>query len=204
MQAKSYGRCSVVGATPRAAGRATRGFTLVEMMITLAVGAVLMVIAIPSFRTMVLSNKLTSTANDIVTALNVAKMEAIKGNNYTTYCSDSASVNTSDTLGTKCGGTNGGAVFLQSGTTVTQIRAPVVGIASPIQVSSSMQAVRFAGEGLGMGVGSTSPLTTTIADICTSSLSTNNHRVVSMSAGSVIVTCTVTATCPSTTVGTCK
>lgn len=203
MQAMSYGQCAVVDARPRAA---VRGFTLVELMIAVAVAAVLLVIAVPNFRNTILSNKLTSTANDIVTALNVARMEAVKRNTYTAFCSDSASNNTSDTLGTQCNGTSGGAgaVAMQSGTTATTVRASVVGLISPIQVNSSMTAVRFAGEGFGMGVGSTSPLTTTIADICTSSLSVNNHRVIYMSAGSVIVTCTTTATCPSTTSGTCS
>ena len=60
--------------------RCRRGFTLVELMLTITVAAVLIVIAVPSFRSITLSSKLTTTANDIVVAINTARIEAIKRN----------------------------------------------------------------------------------------------------------------------------
>ncbi|MDE2308874.1 MAG: GspH/FimT family pseudopilin [Xanthomonadaceae bacterium] len=185
------------------ARRRGRGFTLVELMITMAVALVLIMIAVPSFKTMTLSNKLTTTANDLVGAINVARMEAIKTNSNTQLCSDSSASNTtgtSDTLGNACNAsTQVGAVYaLIGGTTPTAqlVRAPVVGIVTPLQLSGSITALRYNGQGLAEAVGTTTPYTGLVADIYTSSISTDNHRCIRMTAGSIIVTSTSTGTCP--------
>ena len=54
------------------------GFTLLELMITIAIAAVLAGIAIPSFKSSISSNRLTTNANELVTALNLARSEAVK------------------------------------------------------------------------------------------------------------------------------
>lgn len=58
--------------------KTSRGFTLVELMITLAVAAVLVMLAAPSFTTFVKNNRLTAQANTFVASLNLARSEAIK------------------------------------------------------------------------------------------------------------------------------
>ncbi|MGB7754939.1 MAG: GspH/FimT family pseudopilin [Salinisphaera sp.] len=54
-----------------------RGFTLLELMVTLAVAAVLLTIAIPSYRSVVTRNSLASNVNDLVGSLNYARSEAV-------------------------------------------------------------------------------------------------------------------------------
>ncbi|WP_417546107.1 GspH/FimT family pseudopilin [Marinobacter sp.] len=54
------------------------GFTLIELMVTLALVAVIAAFAIPSFTTMIANSRLVSTSNDIVGALSYARSEAIK------------------------------------------------------------------------------------------------------------------------------
>ena len=56
------------------------GFTLVELMVALAVLVILIAIALPSFTNMIQSNRSAALANSIVTALNVARSEAVKRN----------------------------------------------------------------------------------------------------------------------------
>lgn len=63
-----------------------RGFTLVELMVTLAVAAILLTMAVPSFRTTIQNNRLIAEANDFVTALHLARSEAIKRNTPVTMC----------------------------------------------------------------------------------------------------------------------
>ncbi|MDJ0806801.1 MAG: GspH/FimT family pseudopilin [Gammaproteobacteria bacterium] len=54
------------------------GFTLVELMVTLLVAAILLVAGVPSFVEMLRSNRVASEANNMVTALNMARSEALK------------------------------------------------------------------------------------------------------------------------------
>jgi len=58
--------------------RQQRGLTLIELMVTLAVVAVTLSIGVPSFQGMASSNRMSSAANSLVGALNVARSEAIK------------------------------------------------------------------------------------------------------------------------------
>ncbi len=54
------------------------GFTLIELMVTIAIAAILLALAIPNFIPTITSNRLTTHANELVTALNLARSEAIK------------------------------------------------------------------------------------------------------------------------------
>jgi prepilin-type N-terminal cleavage/methylation domain-containing protein len=62
--------------------RRARGFSLLEMMIVVLIGSILAVLAIPSFRTYLAGNALTSAANGTLVAFNVAREEAIKRDTY--------------------------------------------------------------------------------------------------------------------------
>lgn len=173
------------------------GFTMVELMVTLAVAVILVAIAVPNFQGIILSNRLTASANDVVDALNTARMEAIKLNADTQYCSNSSSSNTTDTLGTACGSQTGAVIALTSPSTTQTIQAATTDITSPLQLASTIAPVRFSGQGLGYTPGTTTPFSGTVADICTTGLSKNNHVVISLAAGgSVVSTTTSTSTCP--------
>ena len=187
------GRSPECGSVRGAARRRERGFTLVELLITMAVALVLIMIAVPSFKSLTLSNKLTTTANDIVGAINIARMEAIKRNANTQLCGNASTG--SDTLGTKCAET--GAVYVLVNGTPTQVRASPTGLAAPIVLTGgTMTAVRFGGQGLGHAITGTAPFTGLIADISTSAMSTNNHRCINMIAGSIIAVTTTSGACP--------
>ena len=56
----------------------SRGFTLIELMITLSIAAVLMVVAVPSFVLYKKNAELTSIANTLLAATNAARGEAMK------------------------------------------------------------------------------------------------------------------------------
>jgi type IV fimbrial biogenesis protein FimT len=62
------------------------GFTLVEVMIAIALAALLLVVAVPSFRTMLLNNRMLSHANSLVSALNLARSEAVKRSGNVSVC----------------------------------------------------------------------------------------------------------------------
>jgi type IV fimbrial biogenesis protein FimT len=53
------------------------GFTIIELMLSIALAGVLLAIAAPSYTTMVLNNCLTTKANGLVSALQLARSSAI-------------------------------------------------------------------------------------------------------------------------------
>tara|TARA_R110001583_G_scaffold26571_7_gene95840 strand:- start:6723 stop:7205 length:483 start_codon:yes stop_codon:yes gene_type:complete len=54
------------------------GFTIVELMVVLAILAILLSVAPPTFNTFIKGSQMTTNSNDLIGALNFARMEAIK------------------------------------------------------------------------------------------------------------------------------
>lgn len=68
----------------------TLGFTLVELVVTLCVFAILLVIAIPSFRTIILNNRLATSTDLLVADLNYTRGMALNNNANVRICPFSA------------------------------------------------------------------------------------------------------------------
>ncbi len=62
-----------------------KGFTLVELMITLAILAILMGIAVPSFQALLQRERVTATSNQLRGALLLARGEAVKQGSRVTF-----------------------------------------------------------------------------------------------------------------------
>ena len=76
--------------------KSSKGFTLLELMVTLAVSAILMFVAVPSFVSFIRNSQMTTQANAFFTDLSLTKSEAVKRNARVSIC---ASAN-----GTTCSG----------------------------------------------------------------------------------------------------
>lgn len=76
-----------------------RGFTLVELMVTLSVAAILLTVGVPGMRDLIANNRLTATTNLFVSSLNIARSEAIKQARNATVCASASPY-------TSCNGTS--------------------------------------------------------------------------------------------------
>jgi type IV fimbrial biogenesis protein FimT len=91
------------------------GFTMLELMIALSIGAILATIAVPSYQLMMVQSRLATQANEFLTALHFSRSEAVKRGMRITICKSSS--------GTTCtAGSNwqdGWIVYSDSGTAGT-------------------------------------------------------------------------------------
>ena len=94
-----------------------RGFTLVELLVTITVAAILATIAIPSFQDATLNGKLSSLANNFVASAQLARGEAIKRNTTVTLCASSN--------GTSCTGAWKDGWVVLAGATVIYSHGPL-------------------------------------------------------------------------------
>ena len=78
--------------TPRQAG-----FTLVELVVVVAIIAILATVAFPQFQSAINSNKLTGQANELIAAVQVARVEAARYNRRTVLCLSANAQNASPT-----------------------------------------------------------------------------------------------------------
>jgi type IV fimbrial biogenesis protein FimT len=63
-----------------------QGFNLIELMVAITVLGVLLGVGVPSFTGIVRSNRATSQTNDLITALNFARSEALKRGHRVSVC----------------------------------------------------------------------------------------------------------------------
>ncbi len=66
--------------------RRSRGFSLLELMITITVMAILLAIALPSFRDVIHRNQVSSASNAILASVSYARSEAITRGQLVSVC----------------------------------------------------------------------------------------------------------------------
>lgn len=65
------------------------GFTLIELMVSIAMLSILLAIAVPSYQALVVNNRLATQTNEFVATLTLARSEAVKRGTRVTVCKSS-------------------------------------------------------------------------------------------------------------------
>lgn len=100
--------------------RPFRGFTLVELLIALAVAAILVTTAVPSFRAVILNNRMAVQVNDMLTALSIARSEAVKRGMEVLVCKSVNSMSSDPSCATSGNWEQGWIVFTDADGDVTR------------------------------------------------------------------------------------
>ena len=81
-------------------GSKAQGFSLIEAMVTIAVMAILAMIAIPNFRDLMRRNQVTSASNTLLADLSYARTEAVSRGLFVSFCPANADGTACNTSGT--------------------------------------------------------------------------------------------------------
>ncbi|WP_205123536.1 GspH/FimT family pseudopilin [Cognatilysobacter lacus] len=164
--------------------RRNRGFSLLELIVTMAVIAIIVGIAVPSFNSMIARSRISAGANQLVAGIQTARLLALRSNARVDLCPS--------TDGSTCSGSDWRhfAIIMRKGGTPTPQRdvqingTGIVAVGSPL-VSASNK-IWFLADGFARTGTSTAPGKGTVS-ICTTRLSSENARDVQINASRVSV-----------------
>lgn len=136
--------------------RKPRGFTLLELMVVLIVAAIILTLAVPNFRTLMMNSRLSNAVSNLSGALNYARNTALSQNAPIGMCPVSPPAAAGQAPGTTCqssfgSSTTGSAwmVFSGSSGTPTPLATYTVPASDQIAITSTASAtITFSGHGL--------------------------------------------------------
>ena len=167
---------------PNATGDGQRGFTLMELMVAITVFGILTALAVPSFTTMTNRNKLAAESNELLSAFQYARMEAIRTSASVTVCG-TASADADEDEDCEAGEQ---PFWVVIGTTTSggqeQLRSYEV--REPLKVSTDLESVIFSADGLARDPGTNALVAGEITVCMETTRPAQNKRVLNIASGS--------------------
>jgi type IV fimbrial biogenesis protein FimT len=134
------------------------GFTLIELIVTMVIAAIVLSIAVPSYQASVQNNRRTTAINELATALQLARSTAISRRVSVTVCRSTDGANCLNGAGSG-DWTRGWMVFtdpnnnnsLDAGETVLRVHGALPGGATLIGNNNVVNQISFQATGLARG-----------------------------------------------------
>ena len=120
------------------------GFTLIELMVTIAVGFILLLIAVPAMQNFLRNDRQWTVANSLVMSLNAARSEAIKQDAAVSVCPTAN--------GTTCSTTapwaQGWIVLSSTAGSAPVLTVPALATGTTLTEASGLSAITFLSTGM--------------------------------------------------------
>lgn len=166
------------------------GFTMVELVVTIAIASVLLGIAVPSFNQMIVSSRLTTQSNEMIAAISFARSEAIKRNGSLSFC------RVGSETATACAAVTGNwqhwIVRTAAGNVVRRGVVNTFGGTIVVQSTLSNDTAVFGSDGLMRSGGA---LNNRQISVCSTRRADNNARQITVGAGSRVSTLSLNQQC---------
>jgi type IV fimbrial biogenesis protein FimT len=174
-------------------GKDPSGFTIVELMVTVCLVAILLAVGVPSFRQMIAINRLTTQTNDLISAINTARSDAITRNTTVRFCRTAAEADNACVTST---GNWGSWIVLNAANEVIRRGAvPTYGAGIKVTSTFGSDTMNFRSDGLGRNGISATLINAEVIRVCTSTTSQENIRTITPGSGSRLSTTRSTGPC---------
>lgn len=120
------------------------GFSLLELMVTLAVASIVLSVGVPSFRAVIMDNRLASQANQFVTSVNMARSAAVRYQRNATVCASANYDAAVPTCAATTDWSNGWIVWVDKDRDAATDANEIISVYGPLHTSST-----FTSTGLG-------------------------------------------------------
>jgi type IV fimbrial biogenesis protein FimT len=165
--------------------RKENGFTLMELLVTIAIAGILAAVAVPSFFSVVNTNRLAAQSNELLTAIQYARSEAIRSNGRVTFCgAASASADEDDDCSA---GEQPYWVVIGRAAGGGQEQLRVFAVREPAKVSTDLEKITFSADGLARDTATKELVTGDITVCLEVSTPARNKRVLNIESGSRVV-----------------
>lgn len=114
------------------------GFTLLELITTMAIAAIVLSVGVPSFRGVIMDNRLVSQANQIVTSIKIARSAAVRFQRNATVCASSNFDATTPSCSASNDWSNGWIVWVDKDRDATTDANEVISVFGPIHSASTL------------------------------------------------------------------